>query len=88
MRLHYEELCADPQGILDRIARFIGVEPREIPGDLRATEHHIIGNSMRLNGVSEIREDQAWRKVLDRDDLRVIARITGRTSRRLGFEWP
>jgi hypothetical protein len=27
MRLRYEELCSDPQGTLDRVSHFIGVEP-------------------------------------------------------------
>lgn len=88
MRLHYEELCADPQATLDRIARFIGVEPKPIPGDLQAVEHHIIGNSMRLKGIGEIREDRTWQELLDPSDLRVIARITGSASHRLGFDWP
>lgn len=86
--VHYEDLCSDPQGVLDRISRFVGVEPAPIPPDLAAAEHHIIGNSMRLKGVGEIREDRTWRDVLDEDDLRVIARIAGPTSHRLGFDWP
>lgn len=88
MLLHYEELCADPQETLDRIARFIGVEPRSIPRNLQAVDHHIIGNSMRLKGIGEIREDRTWRDVLDQNDLRVIARITGSASDRLGYDWP
>jgi hypothetical protein len=88
MRLHYEDLCADPQGTLDRIAAFIGVEPAPIPSDLAAVEHHIIGNSMRLRGVGEIREDQAWRTALGDGDLEVIARTTGSASHRLGYGWP
>ena len=88
MLLHYEELCADPQGTLDRIAGFIGVEPDPVPTDLQAAEHHVIGNSMRLRAVGEIRQDQTWREVLDSNDLRIIADITGPLSHRLGFDWP
>ncbi len=88
LTLHYEQLCADPQATLDRIASFIGVEPAPIPTSLGSVEHHVIGNSMRLKGVAEIREDQTWREVLSENDIDVIARITGPTSRRLGFDWP
>ena len=88
MSLHYEDLCADPQGTLDRIAAFIGVQPAPIPSDLGEVEHHIIGNSMRLRGIGEIREDQGWREALDEGDLRVIARIAGPVSHRLGYGWP
>jgi hypothetical protein len=88
MQLHYEELCARPQETLDRIARFIGVEPIPLVEYLQPSERHVIGNSMRLNTVSEIREDRSWRERLNDDDLRVIARVTGSASHRLGFEWP
>jgi hypothetical protein len=88
MLLHYEELCADPQATLNRIARFIGVDPAPIPARLQSADHHVIGNSMRLQQVREIREDLTWKERLDDDDLRVIARITGPVSHRLGFDWP
>jgi len=88
MLLRYEELCADPQGTLDRIARFVDVQPAPAPPDLGTTEHHIIGNSMRLRAIEGIREDRTWEDRLDERDLRVIARIVGRTSHRLGYDWP
>ena len=87
MRLHYEDLCADPQGTLDALAGFVGVDPSPLPSDLSALEHHVIGNSMRLKGVGEIR----GRRLEDhppREDLRVIARATGTMSHRLGYGWP
>ena len=88
MLLHYEELCADPQGTLDLIARFIGVEPTPAPQNLQAGDQHIIGNSMRLKAIGAIREDRTWREALDEHDLRVIARIAGSASHRLGYRWP
>lgn len=88
LRLHYEDLCADPQGTLDEIARFIGVEPAPISADPQVGNQHVIGNSMRLRGIGEIREDRSWETKLDADDLRAIARITGSASHRLGYTWP
>lgn len=86
--LQYEQLCADPQVTLDELSRFMGVEPAPLPEDLRSVEHHIIGNSMRLKGVEQIRIDESWRDVLRPEDLRTIARVTGRWSHRLGYAWP
>jgi hypothetical protein len=88
MRLHYEELCARPQDTLDRVARFIGVDPIPLAEYLQPSERHVIGNSMRLEAVAEIQEDLSWRDHLDDEDLRVIARLAGSASHRLGFEWP
>ena len=51
-------------------------------------ENHIIGNSMRLKGLGEIRQDLSWQTRLGGAELDVIARIAGPTSRHLGFAWP
>jgi hypothetical protein len=88
MPLHYEELCAEPQGTLDRVARFIGIDPVPLSGYLQTTEQHVIGNSMRLSAVSEIREDRTWRETLSEGDLQTIARVAGSASHHLGFDWP
>jgi Sulfotransferase family len=88
MPLHYEELCAEPQGTLDRVARFIGIDPVPLSGYLQTTEQHVIGNSMRLSAVSEIREDRTWRETLSEGDLETIARVAGSASHHLGFDWP
>lgn len=88
MRLRYEDLCAEPQRVMDEIARFVGVEPAPLPDNLDGTTNHIIGNAMRLTGVGEIRLDEKWRQRLDTADLDVIADITADTSHRLGYDWP
>jgi len=87
MSLRYEELCADPTGVLDRISDFLQVPRAEVPQSSEV-EHHIIGNPMRLRGRGEIREDLSWQTRLGGTELSTIARITGHTSRRLGFSWP
>ena len=87
MLLHYEELCKDPQGTLDRIARFLGVAPAPIEG-LGSSERHVIGNSLRLRALEEIREDRSWEDRLTGKDLRTIARVAGRLSHRFGYGWP
>jgi hypothetical protein len=88
MTLYYEELCADPGKVLDRIADFVGVErARSQPGP-RDPDRHIIGNPMRLKALSEIREDRSWQTHLGRQELNVIARIAGSASRGLGYNWP
>lgn len=88
MTVHYEELCADPQATLDRIAAFIGLQPAPVPADLQAVEHHIIGNSMRLRGIDQIRRDEHWRQRLSSSDLEKVERITGTTSNSFGYDWP
>jgi hypothetical protein len=86
--LRYEDLCNDPQGTLDRVSGFIGVEPAPIAALLEPSERHVIGNSMRLKALEEIREDLSWQEKLRSRDLRTIARVAGTTSHRMGYEWP
>ena len=88
MLLRYEDLCSDPQAALDRIARFVGIPPAPVSQDLQARDNHIIGNSMRLKAIGDIRQDETWRERLTDSDLDTIARISGTTSHRFGFDWP
>jgi hypothetical protein len=88
MLLRYEELCNDPEATLDRVARFIGVEPVPISTLLDNSDRHVIGNSMRLRALDEINEDLSWQPTLRGRDLRTIAKVVGPTSHQLGYEWP
>lgn len=86
--LRYEDLCADPGGVLDQISDFLGVDRARTQLGARDHDSHIIGNKMRLRGLGEIREDRSWQTRLNGADLAVLARIAGSTSRELGYDWP
>jgi hypothetical protein len=88
MSLHYEDLCADPGGVLDRISDFLGVERAAMQHGFRDGDHHIIGNSMRLKALSQIREDLSWQTKFGTPELATLARIAGPSSHSLGFKWP
>ena len=85
MQVHYEELCADPPGTLRRLFSFIGVDPAAARLDFRSTEHHVVGNGMRLDTQSEIRVDERWREALAPSDLHTFASVAGSLNRRLGY---
>ncbi|MFL5401339.1 MAG: sulfotransferase [Gemmatimonadales bacterium] len=88
MSLHYEELCADPAGVFVRISDFLGIERPTAQPASGSQEHHLIGNSMRLKGVTEIREDVSWQTRLSDAEQALLARIVGSTSHSLGYQWP
>jgi hypothetical protein len=87
LSLRYEALCADPAAVLDRIADFLGVSRVRMEG-FQSSPRHIIGNKMRMKGVSEIREDLSWQTTLTPKDLATVARVAGRASRGFGYAWP
>ena len=88
MSLHYEDLCADPGGVVERISDFLEIDPARRQRGAGDLDNHIIGNKMRLKGLGEIREDLSWHTKLGKGDLAVIARIAGPTSHSLGYDWP
>jgi hypothetical protein len=89
LRLAYDELCADPQGAMNRISDFMGVKRTPMTKDFYEGEHHILGNRMRLKGGNGVVEpDVSWKERLTDRDLDIIARIGGVANRFFGHDWP
>jgi hypothetical protein len=85
MLMRYEDLCTAPRDTLAALWAFCEVEPADPPEALYSTDHHVIGNSMRLQRVIDVRLDESWRTVLDAGDERRILAIAGALNHRLGF---
>lgn len=86
LTVRHEDLCHDARGTLARIFGFLDVssEPED-RRDVRAGDHHIIGNRMRLSRTSEIRLDERWRTELTPGQLRTVERIAGPQLARYGY---
>ena len=82
----YEDLCRDPDASMKRLFSFIGVKPERAATDLQRVEHHILGNSMRLGGISEIRLDSKWMRELTAEHLALFDRIAGRLNGTYGYD--
>lgn len=87
LQIYYEDLCDDVDGTLARIHAFAGLPPRPFPGDFRSTEHHILGNSMRLESMGKIVRSERWKAKLSVDDLEAI-RTTADTFIRHNTDHP
>jgi hypothetical protein len=83
--VRYEDMCADPEGTLNRLFTFIGVDPARKRLDFRSGEHHVVGNGMRLDVTSEIRVDHRWQQALSSAELDTFAEVAGPLNRRLGY---
>ena len=84
VQLRYEDLCRDTQGELRRVFSLLGVAT-DLPITLRGSEHHVVGNGMRLDDSREVRLDERWRESLSPTDLETFERVAGETNRRLGY---
>jgi hypothetical protein len=85
MRIRYEALCADPEGTLAELWRFMGVAPRKLD-DCPASPAHVLGHGSRLNGSAKIHNAEKWRNELTADDLRTFESIAGPVNRELGYQ--
>ena len=84
--VRYETLCLEPEVTLSRLFDFLEVAPHSTGKRVRALEHHVIGNGMRLDSTSEVRLDDRWRSALDVEDLRVFDSVAGALNRQLGYQ--
>jgi hypothetical protein len=86
LRVKYEDLAADPQGMVQRICAFAGIDFEQTMLDFARHAHHITeGNDMRSSGSSEIRLSTAWQSELGGDDLAYFDHECGVTNRKLGY---
>ncbi len=85
LTMHYEDLCRNPDDVLQRIFQFVGIDTDSISTDFRSVEHHILGNAMRMTSTSAIRIDEKWKKILTSDDLAVFKAIAGHLHTSYGY---
>jgi hypothetical protein len=83
--VRYEELCANPEATVRRLASFLGLDPAETVLDFRSREQHVIGNGMRMDSNSEIRLDERWRDELSSAQLHMFDAVAGDLNRRYGY---
>ena len=85
MQVRYEAFCADPEGTLEALWRFIGVDPR-LAHDAPAPRYHVLGHGSRLNGpAQQIQLNEKWRRDLSAADLQLFDAVAGSVNRRLGY---
>jgi hypothetical protein len=75
--LFYEDLCNDLDGTLASLHGFLGLQPQPFSGDFKTREHHILGNSMRLQG-GKVSKDARWRAELPPEHIQAITRTAQR----------
>lgn len=85
VRVLYEDLCRDPDGVLRSILGFLGLDADPANRDFLSAEHHILGNSMRLTSSSEIALDEKWKSALTPEDLATFDQVAGDLNRKYGY---
>lgn len=85
--VHYEQLCENPSGELERICNRIGLDYEPQMLAFRQNQVHSIGgNPMRFRRLDDnIRLDEKWRKELAVDDLKTFERLGQKLNQQLGY---
>ena len=85
LQLKYEDLCADPQGELDKITGFLDVKP-EPANFSKEDRHNVCGSPHRFDKENtEIKLDDRWKRKMSRGDRFVFFVIGGWLNRVLGY---
>lgn len=85
VRLRYEDLVADPEATVARVAELTGA-PR-LPSRLggRPPGHSVAGNPVRFAGPQPIRPDMAWVDEMAPDERRLVTVVTAPLLARYGY---
>lgn len=87
MKISYSALCRRPQAIAADVHKFLGLPVSSIESFWEAT-HHIVGNQMRLSGVSAIMEREDWKDALNENQIDEYRRLRSRYIGRLEQLFP
>jgi hypothetical protein len=85
LRVRYEDLCQEPDRVLDDILHLIGESAVRTISDFRSIEHHILGNTMRLRSDGKISVSERWRTALGSPELAAFERVAGDLNRHHGY---
>ncbi|GAB1259770.1 sulfotransferase family protein [Aurantivibrio plasticivorans] len=77
IHVEYEELCRDPELVLEKVAEFAGVSPFRLttPDDEFLKRHTIAGNKHRFKKLAEVREDLEWKEKLTLEQQKRVKTI-------------
>jgi hypothetical protein len=80
LRVRYEDLCADVDGVMREVYRFCGVDPSQ-PLQPVGADVHLLGNRMRLDAPRSVKLDERWRGNMTPEDQQAVARAAGKAFR-------
>jgi hypothetical protein len=83
--LRYEDLCSATVATLSQLYRFCGVQDVAPVTAVTSTNHHVLGNSLRLNASIHVRLDESWRAKLSADGQKKVLSVAGAMNRAMGY---
>jgi hypothetical protein len=86
IRIRYEDLCREPEGVMDRVFHFLGLGSQAVVGLPREEKKsHLMGNRMLHSFDGTVRLDASWLENLTVGEQEMTLRMAGRLARRFGY---
>ena len=86
--LRYEDLCSSPQQWMEELFNFVGLEPVNFNWeniDIKQTDHHILGNTMRTQSTIKLNLDTKWKSNVSAEEFKLFEQMAGSINRKLGY---
>ena len=84
LRVRYEDLAADPEATVARVAGLTGVLPEPTAGR-EGAGHSVAGNPLRFQDPQPVRPDMAWVAEMATEDRRLVTAVTAPLLARYGY---
>ena len=85
MQVRYEDLCAQPEAEIRRIAQFLELEAGPVNLNFRSRPQHVVGNGMRLDRTEAVQADERWREHLSAENQQAFEQVAGPLNRKYGY---
>jgi len=82
--VRYEDLCHKPEEIFVEVCNFLNIDFEESMVGT-PTEHHMLGNEMRLNFDGKVKEDISWKEKFSLSDIANLEKLMKPALERYGY---
>lgn len=86
LSIKYEDLCEDPENVVERVLKCVRL--RNVPRLHRksAADLHILGNDrVRLDPSKTVAKDERWKRELNSVDIEVFEQVAGSRNTEMGY---
>lgn len=84
-RIRYEDICASPENMADKLQAFLGARPHKISDLKKKEEYHLLGNKMLHHFDGRIRLSTKWKEELTSAEAVRMLHLTRPLSQEFGY---
>jgi hypothetical protein len=86
MRVRYEDLVGDPDGVVDAVGAWAGLDPADTAAEVRMPDYYTERYHGLLHGAVDPARATAWRETMPRREVELVEFASGELLTFLGYE--